>query len=416
MALRAEAIRTVLLPRLRLRRPDSRPPHPERSRPRSASRGLRAALSAVAFAALLGAVATAGPIARAAPLGGAAAATGVRAQVPPGVSAGVAVFDRTTGTFTEQINASAQYRSASVVKLLIALDLLWNRTPDSLPVADRNRLEAMLRSSDDSAASHYWSVNGSGAVVDRMVSRLGLTDTARPPAAYPGYWGYTAVSARDTVKIYRHVLETAPVPVRDYVMGNLRQPTRCAGDGFDQHFGVAGSFLRPWAVKQGWSGFGARGDCNVSARTTEGPPPTAAAVDLARPALHSTGVVGAGDRSVVAILTLHPSGTSYGKAYTDIGKLTRSLNVPGAVRPTGTWFETWGSGVQVRSGATTVAAPQARLPEGVEVLVACQKQGQEVTVPPYVNDWWAHLPLYGGWMTNIYLKTPGNTAPGVPRC
>ncbi|PWE12308.1 hypothetical protein DD630_03390 [Streptomyces sp. BSE7F] len=34
-------------------------------------------------------------------------------QVPAGVTAGVAVFDRQTGTFTEQLNASATFRSAS---------------------------------------------------------------------------------------------------------------------------------------------------------------------------------------------------------------------------------------------------------------------------------------------------------------
>ncbi|MDQ0935772.1 hypothetical protein QFZ49_005744 [Streptomyces turgidiscabies] len=84
-----------------------------------------------------------------------------------------------------------------------------------------------------------------------MVSRLGLTDTAGPPVGYPGNWGYTALSARDTVKIYRYILDTAPALVRDFVMGNLRQSTPCASDDFDQHFGITGAFDRPWAVKQG---------------------------------------------------------------------------------------------------------------------------------------------------------------------
>jgi hypothetical protein len=34
----------------------------------------------------------------------------------------------------------------------------------------------------------------------------------------------------------------------------------------------------------------------------------------------------------------------------------------------------------------------------------------------YRNDWWAHLPELGGYMTNIYVRTPGNTIPGVPEC
>ncbi|MFI9152555.1 hypothetical protein [Streptomyces sp. NPDC053367] len=381
----------------------------------------RAGLLCGAATALLCALTGAAPSATAAVPDPAPPAAVTQVDIPAGVTAGVAVFDRQTGTFTEQVNSAAQFRSASVVKLLIALDLLWNRTPDSLSAADRSRVDSMLRSSDDNAASYFWSVNGSGAIVDRMVARLGLTDTARPPSTHPGYWGYTALSARATVRIYRWLLDSSPASVRDYVLGNLRQSTRCATDGYDQHFGIAGSFDRPWAVKQGWSGFSS-GGCTatagvVAARSGDGERAAdAASVDLARPALHTTGVVGAGDRSVVAVLTLHPTGTAYGKAYSDVGRLTRSLDVPGATRPTGTWIGTWGTGVRVRADATTSATPLTTLPAGVEVLVRCQKRGQEVSVPPYTNDWWAYLPQYGGYMSNIYLATPENQVPGLEVC
>ncbi|MFI6412644.1 hypothetical protein [Streptomyces sp. NPDC050585] len=353
------------------------------------------------------------------------AARAATAQVPAGVTAGVAVFDRQTGTFTEQVNAAAPFRSASVVKILIALDLVWNNGPDALSAADRSRVDAMLRGSDDSAASYFWVNHGQGAMIDRMVSRLGLLDTARPPATHPGFWGYTALSARDTVTVYRYLLDRAPQSVRDYIVGNLRQSTRCATDGYDQHFGIAGAFNRPWAVKQGWSGFESGGCTATRAASTTAhsdtataapAPASATAIDLARPALHTTGVVGTGDRSIVAVLTLHPEGTAYGKAYTDVGRLTRSLNVPGATRPAGTWIGTWGSGVRVRAQATTTSTALTTLPAGVEVLVSCQKRGQQVSVPPYVNDWWAYLPQYGGYMTNIYLSSPDNQVPGVPIC
>ncbi|MEH0580470.1 hypothetical protein QBA54_39905 [Streptomyces sp. B21-108] len=42
----------------------------------------------------------------------------------------MAVFDRQTGTFTEQVNEGARFRSASLVKLLLTLDFLWDRGPD----------------------------------------------------------------------------------------------------------------------------------------------------------------------------------------------------------------------------------------------------------------------------------------------
>lgn len=348
-------------------------------------------------------------------------------QVPSGVTAGAAVFDRQTGAFTEQLNTSTRFRSASVVKLLLALDFLWNRGPDyTVPAADRALLEPMLRSSYDDAADHYWVENGQAAIITRMAGRLGLKDTAPPPTGYEGYWGYTSLSARDTVTIYRYLLDSAPGPVRDFVMGNLRQSTRCASDHFDQHFGIAGAFEKPWAVKQGWAGSsyedGTCGGTAAGARAQTQPQTqpqarvAAADVDLTRPALHSTGTVGAGDRFIVAVFTLHPVGTSYGKAYTDIGRLTRSLNVPGAARPAGWWYGTWSDHVNVRPNPSTSNPRITQLPAGVEVLVGCQKRGEEVSVPPYTNDWWAYLPQYGGWISNIYISSPDNRLPDVKDC
>ncbi|WP_328491891.1 hypothetical protein OHS59_03470 [Streptomyces sp. NBC_00414] len=401
-----------------------------RSGPKAARRAL------LSVSALLLCLATAATTATAAPGGATADAEGTvsaaaaQVQVPADVTAGVAVYDRQTGTFTDQLNASMRFRSASVVKLLLVLDFLWNRGPDyTIPAADRALLEPMLRSSDDDAASHYWEVNGGPAIVTRMVRELVLSDTAGPPAGYEGYWGYTAVSARDTVKIYRYILEQAPAPVREFIMSNLRQSTRCASDSFDQHFGIPGAFDRPWAVKQGWSGDYEAGTCGPgntkktepsSASKSTGPKAAgsraAEPVNLSRPALHTTGTVGAGDRTIVAVLTLHPIGTGYGKAYTDIGRLTRSLDVPGATRPTGKWYGTWGTRVGVRDAATTASGVRTRLPAGAEVLISCQKQGETVSVPPYTNNWWAYLPQYGGYMSNIYVSSPDDKLPDVPVC
>jgi hypothetical protein len=57
-----------------------------------------------------------------------------------------------------------------------------------------------------------------------------------------------------------------------------------------------------------------------------------------------------------------------------------------------------------------------QLPAGVEVLVGCQKRGERVEVPPYTNDWWAYLPQYGGWISNIYISSPDNRLPDVKEC
>ncbi len=89
-----------------------------------------------------------------------------------------------------------------------------------------------------------------------MVRRVGLTETAPPPAEKPGFWGYTALSARDLVRTYRYLLEKAPEGQREFVLEQLRKSTPCGKDGFDQTFGIPRVVKGPRAVKQGWSGFG----------------------------------------------------------------------------------------------------------------------------------------------------------------
>jgi hypothetical protein len=245
--------------------------------------------------------------------------------IPVGVTAGIAVFDRRTGEFVQRFDADRQFRSASVVKLLMVLDFLWDRGPAyDVPAADRVRLEAMLRSSDDDAANHYWDDLGGAALVDRMVTRLGLTHTAGPPATHPGYWGYVAITPADTVRIYRYILDRAPAPVRTFVMDLLHQPTRHGTDGIDQYFGIASVFGTGFSLKQGWSGFlGSSGYGSDKAKPES-------LVDLTSDALHTTGTVGPDDRVIVAVYTLYPRGTPFEQAYDAVTQLTAALTVPGA--------------------------------------------------------------------------------------
>jgi hypothetical protein len=266
--------------------------------------------------------------------------------VPAGVTAGIVIFDRQGGTFVVQQKASWRFRSASLVKLMIALDYFWNKGPAyTVPTADKPKLDVMLRSSDDTAATALWKANGSREVVIRMVQRLGLQDTAPPPVSQPGYWGYTAVSAGDLVRIYRYILDKAPAPVRDYIMGNLHASTKCGTDHYDQSFGIPSTFKKPWAAKQGWSGFGDNPatPCNADAALMRGDNgeagddvafvPVAAdpnKPDMSGEVLHTTGTVGDNDRYVVAVLTVHPNGTQFANAAAALTKLTKTLPLPAA--------------------------------------------------------------------------------------
>jgi hypothetical protein len=254
--------------------------------------------------------------------------------VPSGVVAGVAVFDRRAGAFVEQRQVTTRFRSASLVKLLIALDYLWNRGPGyTVPAADRGRLDLMLRSSDDDAASYFWNGDGRDQVVTRMVGRLGLKDTAPPSAVGKTGWGSTSLSAADVMRVYRYLLDSAPAPVRDYVMGNLHQSTPCGTDHYHQTFGIPSAFNRPWAVKQGWYGFGdtPADPCATGAAAARPDPGTVPVSILSGAVLHTTGTVGDGDRTIVVVLTQHPEGTSFATASATLTGLVRSLSVPGGV-------------------------------------------------------------------------------------
>jgi hypothetical protein len=270
---------------------------------------------------------------------------GASVAVPAGVTAGIVIFDRQSGTFVIQQKGSWRFRSASLVKLMIALDYFWNRGPAyAVPAADKPKLDVMLRSSDDAAATGLWKANGQREIVTRMVQRLGLQDSAPPPVSQPGYWGYTAVSAGDLVRIYQYILGKAPAPVRDYIMGNLHESTKCGTDRYDQSFGIPSTFRKPWAAKQGWSGFGdnPQTPCVANAALSPGGPAGGPGgfVDVAAPnppdmsgeVLHTTGTVGDNDRYIVAVLSVHPNGTQFAKAAAALTKLTKSLPLPAALK------------------------------------------------------------------------------------
>ncbi|MDR8410186.1 hypothetical protein MTP10_15745 [Nonomuraea sp. 3-1Str] len=312
------------------------------------------------------------------PSASAAAAVSRTSVVPPVVPAGTTaawvVFDRKaggTGRIVATRNAHRAFRSASVVKILLAIDYLESRR--TVAPADARLLKIMLRSSDDDAASTLWDRAGKGAVITRQARRLGLSDTAPPPASKPGFWGYTSLSAYDVVRVYRYLLDRAAPRVRDTILGHLRAATPCGSDGFDQYFGIPRAVPRPWAVKQGWSGFGSVPPVRCAASSA--PPathaPSASAVtlggpdsavaqgapasvpaaaqgasavardastsagplrargsgvpDLGRPVLHTTGLAGKDDRYVLAVLTAHPAGGTWSSSVRRVTRLTADL-------------------------------------------------------------------------------------------
>ncbi|MBV9139948.1 MAG: hypothetical protein JO115_03360 [Pseudonocardiales bacterium] len=268
---------------------------------------------------------------------------------PSGTSVSFVVVDRQTGQVRAEHAAHTQYRSASLVKLLIALDYVESRGPDApIPPGDRALLESMLRSSDDDAASELWVRGGWETIVQRMADRLELTDTE--PPADRRVWGYTATSAADVARIYEYLLDKADPSVSDVILGNLRMATRCAADGRDQYFGIPTAVDEPWAVKQGWSGYEEvvpgeecheridRGtapeeiptlrDAAIRAQADRGPD-----IDLTRRAMHTSGTIGADHNMIMVLLSLHPEGTPYQTSAQQVTAIVRALYLAVKVAP-----------------------------------------------------------------------------------
>lgn len=262
-----------------------------------------------------------------------------------GLSVNFLVMDSETGQIRAEHGAHTQYRSASLVKLLIALDYFESRGPDvEVSPADRALLEPMLRSSDDRAASELWVREGWETIIERMVDRLGLTDTE--PPADRRVWGYTATSAADVARVYAYLLAEADPPVRTFILGNLGKATRCATDGYDQYFGIPSAVDEPWTVKQGWSGYGdvtpgeecrertaGRGsgwaapekipavrDAAIRAQAASGPH-----IDLVRRAMHTSGTIGEDNGIIMVVLSLHAEGTSYQDSANRVTTIARTL-------------------------------------------------------------------------------------------
>ncbi|MGH4006756.1 MAG: serine hydrolase [Pseudonocardiaceae bacterium] len=202
--------------------------------------------------------------------------------VLPTAQAGFVVFDRQNNTVLTSQDADRQFASMSVVKLLIALDVLasdnW-ATPDR---TTQQQLQQMLARSDDGIASNLWGANGGPAIVTRMAGRLGLTGTQ--PPSNPGRWGNTLITPQDMVTVYRYITDQLSHPARDLLLGALANAPQIAADGFDQHFGIPdGMPDTTWAVKQGW---GTSGSTAV---------------------MNSTGLVGADLRYVVVMMVSAPA-------------------------------------------------------------------------------------------------------------
>lgn len=203
-----------------------------------------------------------------------------------GTEIAVSVVDRVRREKSDNGRGEAPMYTASVVKLITALDVLDRAGERLVEVTDRDRdlLARALSSSDDDAMNELWvRFDGAGGVA-RMSDRLGLTQTSPPEAL--GQWGMAVTSANDVARVYEHLLTEISSDDREFVLDALGSAPAVAAGGFHQDFGLLTPALAEAdpVAKQGWM------CCADNAAV-----------------MHSTGMAGDRQRFIVVVLTSGPA-------------------------------------------------------------------------------------------------------------
>ncbi len=173
--------------------------------------------------------------------------------MPSSVAFGVAALNLRTGDFAAGRDGGRQFYSASLVKLIVVVDMLDRRRLEGRPISesDLRLVGRALSFSDDGAMNVLWGkFDGQGAI-GRVAGRIGLTATRAPGDS--SQWGETLITAGDFVRIYGHVLVDMPPEDQAVIVNALAAAGHTATDGFDQFFGLLGQGASPQLyAKQGW--------------------------------------------------------------------------------------------------------------------------------------------------------------------
>jgi hypothetical protein len=204
----------------------------------------------------------------------------------PGTEIGLVVYDHLTEAVLTSVRADQQFYTASVVKLLIVIQVLRDTSWEVPTGSERKDLVAMLSYSADGVASRLWGAYGGPVIITEVAALVGLSDTS--PPRNPGRWELTRMSPRDVLSVYEYIDNEIPRDAREFVLTALANASNLAADGFDQFFGIPRALPdTEWAIKQGWM----RIDNGL--------------------VLNTTGIVGPDQRYVVALLTRQPGGTRF---------------------------------------------------------------------------------------------------------
>lgn len=178
-----------------------------------------------------------------------------------GVDAGpvdlaVAAFDRRTGR-AYGYAGTTRFRTASIVKVDILATLLVQAAAKgrALTAAEHRLATAMIRISDNDAASTLWRRTGG-------IATLGLSSTREGSG---GDWGETVTTADDQLRVLRDLADGA-VPGGGYVLDLM------AGVASGQNWGVSAAARQGerTALKNGWYPVSGGWILNSMGRVTDG--------------------------------------------------------------------------------------------------------------------------------------------------
>jgi CubicO group peptidase (beta-lactamase class C family) len=88
---------------------------------------------------------------------------------------------------------------------------------------------------------------------------------------------------------------------------------------------------------------------------------------------------------------------------------------PGEPQPGGKEFGTWGTSVKVHQEPKLDSPVVHTINGPTKVTVDFQQRGDLVNTDGFSNPWWAHIPQFNGFMTNIFIDHPDSLLPGVPQ-
>jgi len=166
----------------------------------------------------------------------------------PGITA-VVVRNRATGAVWRNSHTKRPIWTASAIKLAMALDLLERDAAGAIRLtpADHAQVSAMIRTSDDNAATRLWE-RYNGPAQRQRYAAYGLTGLRFPGRVY---WGAAQSTAEDFDRLINHVLDLPQADIREYLVKQMQAV------GVNQQWGVwgAGAAAAP-GNKNGWWGYG----------------------------------------------------------------------------------------------------------------------------------------------------------------